>query len=132
MRSTYILRLGRSRAPLSCGADTPSSRPTPETQRSYNVSQATISMLSSDAQTTRQRVAEAFNPHPHHICDKGEPHGMSQIVEGSPEWFRRRRRVAADYVRALDSIEQAAAAIERLVRDWDTLDDQLKSSLLHS
>jgi len=57
---------------------------------------------------------------------------MSQIVEGSPEWFRRRRRVAADYVRALDSIEQAAAGIERLVRDWDTLDDQLKSSLLHS
>jgi hypothetical protein len=61
-----------------------------------------------------------------------KPRRMAKIVEGSPEWFRRRRRVAADYVRALDSIEEAAAAIDRLLRDWDILDDQLKSSLLHS
>jgi hypothetical protein len=32
----------------------------------------------------------------------------------------------------LDSIEQGAAAIERMLRDWKTLDDQLRSALLHS
>jgi hypothetical protein len=57
---------------------------------------------------------------------------MKQSAEGWPTWFRTRRRAAADYVRALDSIEQAAAAIERILRDWSILDDQLKSSLLHS
>ena len=48
---------------------------------------------------------------------------MAQMAEGSPEWFRIRRSVAAGYVRALDSMEQAAAAIDGLLRDWDILDD---------
>ena len=57
---------------------------------------------------------------------------MAQVAEGSPEWFRAHRRATAEYARALDSIEQAAAAITRMVRDWSTLDDELKSALLHS
>jgi hypothetical protein len=52
--------------------------------------------------------------------------------EGSPEWFRLRREVAANYLRALDSTEQAGLAIDRMLRDWNQLDDDLKCALLYS
>ena len=57
---------------------------------------------------------------------------MAKITEGSLEWFRVRRRVAADYIRALDAIEAAGASIKRILNEWQTLDDELKSALLHS
>jgi hypothetical protein len=57
---------------------------------------------------------------------------MKPVAEGWPRQLQSRRRAIADYVRALDSVEQATAAIERMLKDWSTLDDQLKGSLLHS
>jgi hypothetical protein len=40
--------------------------------------------------------------------------------------------ITANYLRALDSTEQAALAIDRMLRDWNQLDDDLKCALLYS
>jgi hypothetical protein len=57
---------------------------------------------------------------------------MAKITEGSPEWFEVRRRITADYIRASDAIGVAASSIRRILHDWQTMDDELKSALFHS
>jgi hypothetical protein len=57
---------------------------------------------------------------------------MVKITEGSPEWFRARQRIAADYIRTLDAIEAAGASVERIVHEWQALDEVLKGALFRS
>jgi hypothetical protein len=57
---------------------------------------------------------------------------MAKTAEGSPEWFRVRQRATADYIRASDAIGVAASSIKRILHDWQTMDDELKSALFHS
>jgi hypothetical protein len=55
-----------------------------------------------------------------------------KIISGDPEWFRTRRLAAANCLRALDNVSQAAIAIDRILADWKKLDTELKSALLYS
>lgn len=55
---------------------------------------------------------------------------MSRAAEGSPEWFANCRREVNDHIRALDCFERAAQNIDRMLRDWDTLDDELQQGAL--
>jgi hypothetical protein len=57
---------------------------------------------------------------------------MAKVTEGSPEWFGVRRRITANHIRALDAIEVAASLIKRILHEWQTMDDELKSALFHS
>ena len=54
---------------------------------------------------------------------------MPKLTEGSPAWFRRCRRQANDDLRAQDCIAQADRMIDLMLRDWDTLDSDLKAAL---
>jgi hypothetical protein len=57
---------------------------------------------------------------------------MPQVTAGSPKWFGARRRVAANYIRAVDALEAAGSSIRRILHEWLAMDDELKSALFYS
>jgi hypothetical protein len=57
---------------------------------------------------------------------------MTLPDRGTEDWFRYTKALIVRETRAMDSIQIARRAAQRLVADWDSLDDDLKASLLSS
>lgn len=55
--------------------------------------------------------------------------GMGNIDEGTPEWFKERKRRIVSHARALDCIASARRSITSLLVNWDNPDPEVRAAL---
>jgi hypothetical protein len=54
---------------------------------------------------------------------------MGKSAEGTPEWFKERKRMIVSHARALDCVASARRSVAALLANWDNPDPEVRAAL---